>query len=513
MKRIKRLLFPALALFGLLSLSGCGERVEFADKKLWTDAKAVHLVIESGETALLDRFEQLERADLRGSGCYEEICAWGAENPQVELIYDVALPDGRRVENSETELDLSGISPAQAEETAALLAFLPALERVELGDENGSLGPGDLAPFGLSRPDLSFGYSFSLKGQSLEADASSLSLPGLSLEEMEKLKELFPIMTDLESLDLGAEEDGAAFPLSAVAELQALRPETRVDYSFSLFGRTVSTGDTELDMSHVSMDDGGAAVRQALACMPELRYLDMDSCGVPNEEMAAIRDDFPQVEVVWRVWFGESYSVRTDVERILASMPSKGGLLTAENSQALKYCTKVKYIDIGHNPTLNDISFLSYMPELEVAVLAMQCWSDASPLASCPKLEYLEIQTTSLSDLSPLAGLENLRHLNICYLFELDDISPLYGLTELERLWIGCLDPVPQEQIDEMQRLAPNCVINTSTYDPTEGGWRYVGVANDGWTLLMDPRYELLREQFGGYDLSDYAFYWNDPLY
>ena len=88
-------------------------------------------------------------------------------------------------------------------------------------------------------------------------------------------------------------------------------------------------------------------------------------------------------------------------------------------------------------------------------MLAMGGFSDLSPLADCPKLEYLEIQTGAVSDLRPLSGLKNLRHLNICYNFALTDITPLYGLTELERLWIGCVDPVPREQIEEMQRRAP----------------------------------------------------------
>ena len=54
---------------------------------------------------------------------------------------------------------------------------------------------------------------------------------------------------------------------------------------------------------------------------------DRDYCGVSNEAMAQIRDENPNVEVVWRIWFGENYSVRTDVERILASKPTVGGMI------------------------------------------------------------------------------------------------------------------------------------------------------------------------------------------
>ena len=46
----------------------------------------------------------------------------------------------------------------------------------------------------------------------------------------------------------------------------------------------------------------------------------------------------------------------------------------------------------------DDISFVAYMPKLEVAILAMDNWSDATPLASCTELEYLEMQTTLCTD-------------------------------------------------------------------------------------------------------------------
>lgn len=76
-------------------------------------------------------------------------------------------------------------------------------------------------------------------------------------------------------------------------------------------------------------------------------------------------------------------------------------------------CTKVKYLDLGHNEVISDISFVKSMPELEVFIIAMNPVSDLTPLASCPKLEYLELNTTAVADLSPLANATALRHLNI----------------------------------------------------------------------------------------------------
>ena len=230
--------------------------------------------------------------------------------------------------------------------------------------------------------------------------------------------------------------------------------------------------------------------------------------------MAVIRDAYPDVNVVWRIWFGDSYSVRTDVEKILASKPSAGGLVRDRDAEALKYCTKVKYLDVGHNEILTDISFVSYMPELEAAVLAMNNIADLSPLASCKKLEYLEIQTNArITDLSPLASCTELEHLNIANCRNFSDITPLFGLNKLKRLWLGCSAPVPQEQIEEFAVLHPDCELNTTVWsDPTSEGWRVDHVDPYTNQVYYDERYEKLIEQFG-YLEGDYSFASKDPKY
>ena len=218
------------------------------------------------------------------------------------------------------------------------------------------------------------------------------------------------------------------------------------------------------------------------ACMKNLTYLDMDFCGVSNEDMAVIRDAYPNVKVVWRVWFGDNYTARTDVEKILASKPSAGGELRDRDAQILKYCTDVKYLDVGHNVLLSDMSFVAYMPDLEVAILAMDAFTDITPLENCTKLEYLEIQTNdNLVDITPLGKLTNLEHLNIAHCRKISDISPLFNLTKLKRLWLGSTGPVPKEQIAALEDALPDCEFNTTVYDdPTSEGWRIDHV--DPWT-------------------------------
>ena len=391
----------------------------------------------------------------------------------------------------------------------SLLDSLPGLVSADL---SGSPCYEEIFLWAQAHPQVAVRYTVPLPtGETVGQDVTELDLSALSGDAVEETAKCLACLPQLKLVLLGQERAGLEW--EDIRLLREACPQADFDFSFELYGLDLRLEDTRLDLNHIPIDDGGALVRRVLPCMPSLRTLDMDSCGVSDEDMAAIRDQFPQVKVIWRVWFGDAYSVRTDVERILASQPTKGGMLTAANSGSLKYCTEVKYLDIGHNETLDDISFVGYMPKLEVAVLAMALWSDASPLANCPELEYLELQCTNLEDLSPLSGLTKLRHLNICMCRSVTDISPLYALTGLERFWIGGLDPVPVEQVEQMRAAAPNCVVNNTAYDPTEGAWRYSGM--NEWTYIFIPceRYEKLREQFGYYADNIYSFSWNDPLY
>ena len=340
---------------------------------------------------------------------------------------------------------------------------------------------------------------FELCGNHYTKDAVVIDLRGATPADLKTFRSAAPYIRLLRSVELGNDTE---FPISwsDIRSLQEAAPNAEYLYSFHLFGKEFALSDTEMDLNHIRMDDQGALVRDVISCMPKLKYLDMDFCYVDDEHMAAIRDDFPGIKVVWRIWFGGSYSVRTDVEKILASAPGTAGDLKVSNTASLKFCTDVKYLDIGHNEILKDISFVSYMPKLEVAILAMLYVEDISPIANCTELEYLEIQTNKITDLSPLKNLKKLHHLNIAYNFDLRDITPLYGLTELERLWIGAYTPIPDDQIAEMHRRVPNCVIETTYFDPHDG-WRY-----------GNERYDLLIEQFG-YDKADYSFSWKDPLY
>ena len=420
--------------------------------------------------------------------------------------------ESTKAEAAEAGLVIGGqtVDPAVSSLTAVLsdgeIEKLSQLPNLRFLDLRGSANAAEIAAWAAEHPEVDVSYSVTLPdGTTLDSDAYTADLSAMSADEAREAAGLLALLPDLHSVDLGSEKGG--LKMDDVDAIRALLPGAELHYRFTLYGREFDLNDSSLNLRYIPVEDRGAAVRAVIPHMPQLRTVDMDSCGVSNEDMEQLHLDFPDIKVIWRIWFARKYSVRTDVERILASRPSVAGELWDDDAAQLYYCHDVKYLDIGHNGGITSIGFVRGMPKLEVAILAMGGWSDASPLADCPNLEYLEMQSTICNDLSPLSGLTKLRHLNVAHNVYISDITPLYGLKDLERFWLGCYAQVPREQVDEMRQRCPKCTINTSVFeDPTTDHWRYDDCE-------FTDRYALLRVQFDGYTDKAFSFAENDPLY
>lgn len=476
------------------------------------DETSLTMTLSHGETELLDNFHMLTSVDFSGSSCVDEIYQWAQAHPNVDVRYTVTLPNGQTLDNAVTSLDFSGIDSATLIACCEQLDLLPNIQSIDLGVDTDTdlISAEALSALTAVCPNAKVSYSFQLYGQNLDFASESLDLTGISREEFANSVGLLASTPNMKQITLGSAVDGSCqLTWEDLTLLSQTCPNAKLDYTFQLYGQTLNFEAETLDFNHIEMNDGGAAVKQILPFMKNCTYLDMDSCGVSHEDMASIRDAFPNIKVVWRVWFGENYSVRTDAEKILASKPSVGGQITDGDADALKYCTDIKYLDIGHNTELGTVSFASCMPKLEVLIIAMTNITDLSPLANCPNLEYLEINSTDIADISVLGDKANLRHLNIAGCPNIYDISALYGLTELERFWIGCDTPVPDDQVAAMRAAAPNCTVNDTTGDPHGEAWRFSGYDPNIPLYYWVPRHKLLREQMG-YNYQEYSFYWLD---
>lgn len=511
-------------LLALALLCACGQLPQPAQtEEPWLDPEG-HTVdnetvvsltgpVTAEELARLDEYPNLERADLSGSTCYAELLAWEQAHPEVELTYTVELP-GQTLDNHAERADFSAMSAEELAEALALIAYLPRLAEIKLPE----LPVQRAEEICAANPERSFDWRFSFLGEAHSSLDTEIDLTALKVSQLDTAAEVLGRMPRLERFILGDENREEPLDWAQIRQLCEAAPQAAPDYSFTLYDVPVNLSDEQLDINHRPVRDEGALLREILPCMPRLTWLCMDSCDVGDEGMAALRDDFPNIEVVWRIWFGGAYSVRTDVEKVLASMPSQGGIVFNDEAAKLKYCTKLKYLDLGHNEAITDLSFLSYMPDLEVLIIAMNPLGDLSPLADCPHLEYLEMFFSDITDISPLANCHELKHLNIGMCDYLTDITPLYGLTQLERVYIGCQTPIPPEQVEELRRLLPDCEINDTDEDTSNREWRFTDrydddpayMACDYYRKGLAPRYALLRQQFG-YDYRAYSFAWLDP--
>ena len=514
------------------------------------DTDTLTAVVNTSDLALLDSFPALRTADFSGSNCYEELLSWATTHPDVNVRYTVTLPDGQTLANDTSAVNLASMDPSLIPQAAALLKYLPGLQSVDLGvaQPGAAISADTLSAISAASPNVSIHYAMSLLGREVSLSDTEVDLSAMTADQVGEAAAVLKSMNSLQTIHLGSEGNGLGW--DSIAAIHEAAPNAALDYNFNVWGVDTNLSADYLSFSHIRMNDQGAAVRAVLPYMTRLQTLDMDTTDVSNENMAVIRDENPNVNVIWRIWFA-GYSVRTDVERILASSTARGGTVTNEEAAKLQYCTKVKYLDLGHNNAITDISFARSMPDLEVLILAINDISDISPLADCHKLEYLEINSTNVTDLTPLANLTSLRHLNIGRTAKSDvntgddldrprvtDITPLYGLSGLERLWIGSLTApgIPAEQIAYMKELlhelppdpnddfVDNQKVNIIAGDPSQGTWRFdEHVDNSKWDFYMKygyfnydymPRYALLREQFQ-YDLGEaaYSLPQNDPLY
>ena len=513
--KFKCIFLSAAVLLLCLTASGCGRSIELAAGSFDERTESLSAVISKDELPLLDGFTELKALDLTGSTCYDAIADWAKAHPDIEVTYSVIMPDGQSLAPDIESIDLSAVPAEPAKADLDTLIYFPKLRSVELGVLNGRFSPEDIKSFTVENSGITLTGQVDMLGEKYDMYTESFDLSRLSHENAAEVLAAMRYFADIKSIDLGSEEMND-LSFDDVAAFEDAFPEAEFSYDFTLFGTPCSVNTKKVNLSQIKMDDNGEAVRAALRCMKKCDYLDMDSCGVDSEHMAEIRDEFPQIEVVWRVFFGWNYTARTNTDRILASAWSGEGELGYGNEEELKYCTKVRYLDIGHNMHLDNIDFVAYMPDLEVLITYREeSLKDISPLANCKKLEYLElIYDTDLTDLSPIAGLTELRHLNIAGSTRITDITPLYGLTKLERLWIsGYNTAIPREQIEEIRELLPDCVVDS------EGG-ALTGSGNVGWRVDHDdednktwnPRYYELRETFG-YKNSPYCYNYtyNDP--
>ena len=455
--------------------------------------KTVKKVVTAETISELEKYVNLQEADLTGSTCYEAIAQYMAKHPNVKVTYTVNLGGTTTaVKNSTTELTLAHGS-YDYDTLKQNIKYLPSLKNLTFPST--SLSADQIGGLKTAVPAVSVKYTMATQGSEISADISAVDLSAMTSGQLDDTISQLKAYPNVVWVELMKSSGGSNLSIADVKKLQESCPNVIFHYSFTLFGKTVSTTDAKIEFVNKSIGNSGEGkIREALDILTGCTYFKLDTCGLSNEVLAKIRDDYPRTKVVWRIvqpnktW--RSWLTDTDTLRAVYGIDDS-------NSGQFKYLTEVKYMDLGHNTSMVDLSFCAYMPNLEIAILSGSPIKDLTPLSNCKKLEFLEIAWCGhVKDVSPLAGCDSLKYLNIGHT-AVKDVSSLKGLKlELLSYVNSGRMGLTADFWAEVQKLFPSCLI---TYDPLKDsnatpygvGWRYK--AEGGYT----PIYRKCRDVFG----------------
>ncbi len=335
-------------------------------------------------------------------------------------------------------------------------------------------------------------------GTEYDRDVEYLDLSGCTPGEVREVAEALRGMPELKKIDLMDGEDSSQLSLTDVRTLMDAAPEAKFVYRFDLFGQRLAATDTVVRYKNAEIgNEGEGSIRQALAVLGKGCYFLLDDCGIDDEVMAEIREDFPDKKVVWRVHVGNKSALTDDT--VIRMTHGIDDTMTGP----LKYCSDTVYMDLGHDSGISDISFCASMPALECLILSGSSVTDISALQNCHVLTWLELANCGrVKDISPVSGMDCIKYLNISYT-GIRDIKSVMQM-KLDRLCcVG--NGVSGETADEFTAANPDCMV-AFTGNPWGYAWRY-----DDHGYHFFSYYARMREVFhyetsspGGFKYPEY---------
>lgn len=419
------------------------------------------LVLTEEDFIYLEDFPDLKRLDLSGTTCYDAILKYIDAHPEVDVTYTISLGHAEFPSDT-TELTLEP-DDFDFEELMDNLAYLPEVKSIYL--PGAAITAEQVEALTAAYPGITVDYSVELLGTIYELDTAELNLSGIASEDVEAVAAQLSRFTSVTHVELMDEDGRCALSKTDVKRLQDALPGAVFNYSFELFGRMVSTADEKIEFIDVNIGNKGEqTIREALDILTGCKYFKLDDCGVDSKIMASIRDDYPDVKVVWRIHC-DYFTMCTD--ETMVYMPYD---LDDTETSELQYCTDVTHLDMNYNG-LTDISFLKYMPDLECVILTGNQLTDISSLADHDKLVWLEMaHCYRLVDIACLSTCDNLKYLNLGYT-DVTDLSVLDALP-LER-FIGIHTETKSPVHQAFKNAHPNCLTRFDGEQPYGYGWRY----------------------------------------
>ena len=306
---MKRLLILGLTVAVLaVTMSAC----QLYTRDYREDVLEYAMISDDGDLSALDQYPNLEYVDLRGSTCYDRILEYAAAHPDVTVRYNVQLGDKRFNEDA-TEITLNGYETNYG---ALLqnLKFLPKLQSVHI--EQNTFTKQEQDALTAAYPAVQFSYTVELCGRHYDWTVTELELAHMTSGDLEQAIHAISLLPNVTYVDLANEIGESNLSTDDLKLLQSTFPNIVFRYEFNLFGQKVSAAAEELVFESVQIgNEGVEQLREALSLMNRCSYVKLDTCGIDNEVMAQLRADYPDKEIVWRIFAG-GYSILTDEQML-----------------------------------------------------------------------------------------------------------------------------------------------------------------------------------------------------
>lgn len=276
-------------------------------------------------------------------------------------------------------------------------------------------------------------------------------------------------------------------------------PDVQMTYSSKIYGVKVDSTKKKLKLNYKSITDL-KHLRMAIKAFPNITTYEMCECGLSDEVMGGLREEYPDITFVWTVKCYK-YKIRTDAQ-VFSTLVYKETRRCTENDfhPLFQYCTELRALDLGHQG-IEDISEISNLTKLQTLILADNRIQDITPLTDLKELNYLEIFQNKIVDASPLTELDNLEDLNITYNPLLKNAPVLTNCKKLKRLYISNSN-VSEKEVNELKAGLPeDCEFNSTSYNAVFGGWR------------TDAKNSKIRDTFSKWTLVKEYRSWDNVVY
>ena len=425
---------------------------------------------------------------IAGCGEMPEKADSAAKETVVQMQKDTTITVGSiRCDVAARELT---VTDAIIGELAEILPQLPQLKTLTLEGTVPEIS--GLAALKESYPDLQLICGVTISGNIYSTDAQVLDFADASVS-VEELNGVLPLFSNLQELNLS----GTDLSDEELMSLADSNPQVPLRCELPLAGQRFMTDSVQIDISGSEVT--AEEVDQMLPYFPNLEKLDMSFCGIGNEEMDALNQRHPEVNIVWTLKIGEA---RTRTDAIYFYPAEFNYYPTNEEMKQLRYCPDMIAVDIGHTRA-TDCEFLWYMPNVKYLILADTGITDITPVGNLKELIYLELFNLKINDYSPLLNCTKLQDLNIGTTYA--DPEPLSKMTWLHNLQWHRSDQNPETKEDVLklpeQLPDTNVVLFPKKKARNIGGpWRYL------------PNYYVFRDIIGAtyFNQDQIPDYWGE---